>query len=252
MLHEWLRSAVAILGLGTAVAAAIVFMCEVISHRRHLYQAGQDHKRLLRLSKRLTGCIAELERALEEGVDFSDEGFVPDTVSGHMTYLFALRAEASDFQAYSRAHAIRIRWPHGYLAQRSPPARRCLAMYEALESAAKALGSASRTYDKAFIAAFRRPLSTESRRLPSRPLIMLTGKQAKSLVDLRAQFEEAMMIVVEHAARKARRILIVSACGWPIFRSEIPNVDDDPYRGEVRPLSRRGLGAEPALHPDAR
>ena len=252
MVHEWLRTAVAVLGLGTAVAAAVVLMCEVISHRRHLHQAEQDHKRLFRLSIRLAGCVAELERALEDGIEQPDEGFVPESVSGHMAYLFGLRGEASDFQAYSRVHAIRLRWPHGYLAQRSPPARRCLAAYDALESAAKALGSAGRTYDKAFMAAFRRPSSAASRRLPGRQLVMLTGKQAKSLVASRVHFEEAMMIALEHTARKGRRAPIVSACGWPIFRSEMPIVDCDLYRGEVRPLSRRGLGAEPAIHPDAR
>lgn len=250
-LQEWVPTALALIALCTAVAAGVVMAVERSVHRSHLAQAGRDHRRLHRLSTRLAGCVVELERKLEAGLPRSELGTVPDVVAGELVYLFALRDECDLFTTRVNSHAARLTWPHGYLQRRTLTARRCLAAHDAVAKAASAISDAVRVYEEGFIAAYKKRAGRPGHRAPAEPLLLLSSKRARAIISARGDFDEQMRLVATHTGNR-HPFLEHYRCTWPALRSELGSFEDDPYFGEIRPLSRQGFGSTPVLHPDAR
>lgn len=250
-LQEWVTTALALTALCTAVAAGAAMAVERSVHRSHLMQAEQDHRRLHRLSMRLAGCVVELERKLEAGLPRSEPGTVPDVVAGQLVYLFALRDECELFTTRVNSHAARLTWPHGHLQRRTLTARRCLAAHDAVARAASALRDAARVYEVGFIAAYEKRAGRPGHRAPAEPLLLLSSKRARDIVSAREVFDEQMRLVATHTGNR-HPFLEHYRCTWPALRSELGRFEDDPYFGEIQPLSRQGSGSTPVLHPDAR
>jgi len=250
-LQEWAATAIAVITLCGAAATGAALLVERSVHRSHLAQAGRDHRRLHRLSKRLAGCAVDLERMLEAGVSPTGSDTVPDSVAGHLVYLFGLRDESDLFVDRARSHGARLTWPHGYLRRRGLTARRCLAAHAALASAAEALSTAARAYEQDFVAAYKKLGGHPGHRTPAEPLLLLSMKRAHEIVAAREAFDEQMQLIATHTANR-HPFHEHYRCEWPAFRSELASFDGDPYGGEVQPLSREGFGPVPVLHPDAR
>lgn len=250
-LQEWVTTALALIALCTAAAAGVAMAVERSVHRFHLVQAEQDHRRLHRLSTRLAGCVVELERKLEAGLPRSEPGTVPDVVAGQLVYLFALRDECDLFTTRVNSHAARLTWPHGHLQRRTLTARRCLAAHDAVAKAAAALSDAARVYEEGFITANKKRAGHHSNRAPAEPLLLLSSKRSRDIVSAREVFDDQMRLICTHTGNR-QPFYEHYHCTWPALRSELDRFEDDPYCGEIRPLSRQGLGSAPVLHPDAR
>ena len=250
-LQEAVPTIVGVLGLCAAVAGWVALTFERAVHRSHLGQATQDHRRLHRLSARLAGCVVELERMLEDGLPVPGPGLLPDSVAGHMVYLFGLREECEDFRSRARSHNARISWPEAYLQRASLSARRCAAAQAALAQAADALGGAVRVYEEGFVVAHRERAGTGGDRAPAQPLLLLSDESVSEVIAHRKAFDEQMRLVAEHTHLR-HPFFEHYRCAWPALRSEMQGFGDDPYGGEVRPMGRQGFGPVPVLHPDAR
>lgn len=242
---------IGILGICATVAGWVALTFERAVHRPHLSQATQDHRRLHRLSARLAGCVVELERMLEDGLPVPGPGLLPDSVAGHMVYLFSLREECEDFRSRAQSHNARISWPQAYLRRASLNARRCAAAQAALAQAADALRGAARVYEEGFVVAHRERAGKGGGRAPAEPLLLLSDEQASEIIAHRKTFGEQMRLVATHI-RLRYPCFEHYRCTWPALSSEMRGFDDDPYRGETRPMGRQGFGPVPVLHPDAR
>ncbi len=251
--REWVELLAGVLAVVTTVAGGSVLLHELGVHRRHLQQAHQDHRRLHRLSARLAGCVFELEQSITAGAASSESTAIPDTVTGHLTYLYAIREESELFVQRARDHNSAITWTQTYLQRSSVTARRCGAAHTALAQAAIAIGLAARSYEEGTTAAIRRRAGTSTGPGPgpAEPIALVRRRRANALTAARGEFETQMQLVATHT-RNAHPGLLHYRCDWPVYTSELARLTDDPYRGEVRPVSRAGFGDAPVLHLDAR
>ena len=250
-LQDAVPTIVGIVGLCATAVAAAAWVFERAVHQSHLTQAEQDHRRLHRLSARLAGCVVELERMLEAGLPVPGPGLLPDSVAGHMVYLFGLRDECDEFRGRSQSHNARISWSRAYLQRASPSAQRCVAAQAALAESADSLGGAARVYEEGFVAAHRNQAGKGGDRAPAEPLLLLSDEQASAIIARRKIFDEQMRLVATHT-RLRHPYFAHYRCTWPALSSEMQGFGDDPYRGEARPMGRQGFGPVPVLHPDAR
>ena len=171
-LQDLVPTIVGIVALCALVATGVALASERVVHRPHLRQVEQDHRRLHRLSTRRAGCVVELERMLEGCFFIPGPGLLPDSVAGHMAYLFALRDECEMFRSRTGNHNSRISRPQAYLQRASVSAGRCAAAQAALAEAADALGSAARVYEEEFVVAHRKRAGEAGGRAPGEPLLV--------------------------------------------------------------------------------
>src|SRR4051812_42273198 len=101
-------------------------------HRSHLSQCVQDLQRHRRLDQRLIGCVNEMERILDGTPPQASDAEIPEELVGHARYLFGLRQEAADNAARLSRHAVRLRWPDGYLGKATLAGKRCEVAHGAL------------------------------------------------------------------------------------------------------------------------
>jgi hypothetical protein len=244
----------------TAVGAAIAVIATAVTmaversiHRWHLAQAIFDLQRFIRLDRRLCGCVTELTSLLAGGVAWEGREQLPGSLAGHAVYLYGIRDECDLFTSRAAAHGARLRWPIGSLGRAGLTARRCNAAQDALQKAALALQEAVRCYEIATIECYIRKEGVSASRSSqplSSPLYLLTAEQAQELVRLRRVHAEAMRLASEHLQRP-KRFVSTYRSPWPVLQSELPDLDEDPYSGEARPLSREVFGPTPILHIDA-
>lgn len=251
LLTDWATISVAVLGLGAALAGRAALVRNRVVHGGHLTQARLDQRRLLRLSNRLDGCVVDLERALQDGLVAGAAPMVPEVVSGHLVYLYGLRSETDLFTERSRAHRARLSWADTQRERVGTTAKRCAGAQEALADAADALRIAARTYEEGFVTALGRGDGHPQRPSSADPLVILPGKRMRALLDARVRFDTAMQLLAQYTGIR-HPYFDHYKCDWPVLTSELAAFGDDPYRGEVRPLSRVGFGDTPLLHPDAR
>lgn len=250
MVQEWVSTISQFGALCAAVAGLVALASEGFVHRAHLRQVEQEHRRVHRLSSRLAGCAVDLERMLEDGLPVSGPGLLPDSVAGHMAYLFALRDECEVIQNRTAIHNARISWMQSFREKVTVTSRRCAAARAALADSAGALSRAARVYEEGLVVAHRERAGEGGGRAPGEPMLLLSQKRAGELQTQRAMFDEQMRLVATHT--RAHQFLEHYRCEWPVWRSESQNVNGDPYRGEVRPMVHHGSGPVPVLHPDAR
>lgn len=250
-LQDAVATIIGIVGLCATAAAAVAWVFERTVHQSHLSQAEQDHRRLHRLSKRLAGCVVELERKLEAGLAVPGPGLLPDSVAGHMVYLFDLREDCADLRSRTQSHNARISWSRAYLQRASPSAQRCVAAQAALAESADALVGAARVYEEGFVVAHRERAGKGGSQAPAEPLLLLSDEQASDVIAHRKTFDDQMQLVATHTGMR-HPYFAHYRCTWPALSSEIQGFGDDPYRGETRPMGRQGFGPVPVLHPDAR
>jgi uncharacterized membrane protein len=248
---EWVTTIMGIGTLAAAVAGLVALAYERLVHRAHLRQAEQDHHRVHRLSNRLAGCAVDLERLLEGGLPVPGPGLLPDSVTGHMAYLFAIRDECEAIQSRTASHNARISWTRDFREKVAVTSRRCAAAHAAVAGSAGALSQAARVYEEGFVAAHSKRAGAGGGRAPGEPMLLLSQKRAETLRVQRAVFDGQMQLVATHT-RARHPLLEYYRCNWPVFRSESQSVDGDPYRGEVRPMGHHGFGPVPVLHPEAR
>lgn len=248
---EWMTTIMEIGAACAAVVGLVALAHERLVHRAHLRQVEQDHRRVHRLSNRLAGCAVELERMLEGGLPVPGPRLLPDSVAGHMAYLFALRDECEEVQSRAASHNARISWTNTFREKVTATSRRCSEARAALGGSAGALSRAARLYEEGFVAAHRKRAGKGGGRAPGEPMLLLSQRRAGEVLVQRAAFDEQMRLVATHT-RSRHPLLEHYRCAWPVLRSESQSVSGDPYRGEVRPLGRHGFGPVPVLHPDAR
>lgn len=247
----WVSTISQIGALCAAAAGLVALAYERLVHRPHLRQVEQEHHRVHRLSNRLAGCSVDLERKLEDGLPVPGPGLLPDSVAGHMAYLFALRDECEVIRTRTASHNARISWTQAFREKVTVTSRRCAAARAALANSAAALSQAARVYEEGFVAAHRARAGEGGGRAQGESMLLLSQKQAKELQTQRAMLDEQMRLVATHT-RAHHPFLEHYRCTWPVWRSESQNVNGDPYRGEVRPMGHHGFGPVPVLHPDAR
>ncbi|MEE6295335.1 hypothetical protein [Georgenia wangjunii] len=240
-----------LIALGGVLAGMVVLWHQHLTHRAHLQQAVQDHRRMHRLTTRLAGCVVELEQMLSAGLPSAGSGHLPEPVAGHMTYLFGLRDELDVIGSHAASHNARIGWAQTFLERASATARRCTASQSALDEAADALSGAARAYEEGFVAAYSKRRIGAAVRAPADPLLMLSEKRAKDISRKRVTFDEQMRLLATHINVRHPALRHYKTT-WPIWTSELGAFDGDPYRGEIRPIGHDGFGPVPVLHPDAR
>ena len=242
-------SAIALAG---SVAGAVMWVVSTLRHRRHISQCVQDLQRHRRLDMRLVGCVSEMEHILDAtAAQAPGEASVPEALVGHARYLFGLRQEAADLAVDLSRHAVRLRWPDGYLAKTTLAGRRCELAHGALVIALQALADATREYERGLATAVLCSGDGAQARAMSMPVRLLDDTAAVEV----AQLREVCTRALTHAAEACNLRFESSAVfdtKWPVRRSEVPGDGVDPYHGEIRPMGWRGFGPQPLLHVDAK
>lgn len=239
------------LTLGSAVAAAVMWILSTFRHRGHLAQCAQDLQRHHRLDQRLIGCVNEMERILDVAPPQASDAQIPEELVGHARYLFGLRREAADNAARLSRHAVRLRWPDGYLGKATMAGKRCEIAHGALSRAFQALGDATREYERGIATALLECGKIPDGRALSSPVRLLSEPAADEVARLREVCEQALTHTADACNLRFDSHAVFDT-KWPVRRSEILEVDMDLFRGEVKPLLWTGFGAQPLLHIDAR
>lgn len=234
-----------------AVVGALMWIVHTARHRRHLEQCVQDLQRQRRLDLRLVGCVTEMERMLDVLPAHTAEETVPEELAGHTRYLFGLRREAEDNAWQLSRHAVRLRWPDGYLARTTLAGKRCTLAHGALVTAFQALADATREYERGVAAALLRSGDGAQARALSMPLRMLDESSAAEVARLREVCERALTHAADACNLRVRSHTVFDTT-WPARRSEVLSGESDPYQGEIKPMSWTGFGPQPLLHVDAR
>lgn len=246
-----LATATGLIALGGLLTGTIALWQQHLTHRAHLQQVVQDHRRMHRLTTRLTGCVVELEQMLNAGLPAAGTGQLPEPVAGHMTYLFGLRDELDLIRSHATSHNARIGWAQTFLERASATAGRCQRAQSALIGATDALSGAARVYEEGFVAAYGKRRNVAAVRAESEPLLLLSRKRADNISCFRTAFDEHMRLLATHTNARHPALQHYKTT-WPIWTSELRAFDGDPYRGEIRPIGHDGFGPVPVLHPDAR
>lgn len=240
------------IALGAGAATAIMWAIQTVRHRAHLGQRVQDLQRHQRLSKRLIGCVIELERMLDDIPTSSSPGTVPERLAGHARFLYGLRREAGDNVIHLSRHAVRLRWPDVYLARTTLAGRRCELAHGALVTAFQSLSDAAREYEQGLVTALEGTRQDQVLAPPLKATLRLLDEtSADHVARLRETCERALIHAAD-ACNLGVRSHTVFDTTWPVRRSEVAAILGDPYQGEVRPLLWTGLGPQPLLHVDAR
>lgn len=248
---EPMETLLGLIAIAGAAAGALMWMVHTLRHRRHLEQCVQDLQRQRRLDLRLVGCVTEMERILDRLPAQSTEGTVPEELVGHTRYLFGLRREAEDNAWELSRHAVRLRWPDGYLGKATLAGKRCTLAHGALVTAFDALADATREYERGLPTALRRCGDGPEARSLSMPLRLLDDSSAAEVGRLREVSERALTHAADACNLRVRSHTVFDTT-WPARRSELPPTETDPYQGEVRPMSWTGFGPQPLVHVDAR
>lgn len=247
-----MSTVLSVIALAATVAGAFMWVVSTLRHRSHISQCAQDLQRHRRLDKRLIGCVSEMERILNTtAAQAPGDAAVPEELVGHARFLFGLRQEAADDAADLSRHAVRLRWPDGYLAKTTLAGRRCELAHGALVNAFQALADATREYERGLATALLCSGDGAESRAMSMPVRLLDDSAALEVARLR----EVCALALTHAADACNLRFESSAVfdtKWPVRRSEVPEVGVDPYHGETRPLGWQGLGPQPLLHVDAK
>lgn len=221
-------------------------------HRTHLSQCVQDLQRHHRLDKRLRGCVVEMEQILDllpsqEQRDFT----VPEQLVGHARYLFGLRQEAGDLAIDLARHAVRLQWSDAYLSKVTFTGKRCELAHGALVVAFQTLADAAREYERGLTMALLQSGDGASARAMSMPVRLLDDEAAAEVARLREECRKALTNAADACKLRFETSAIFEQ-KWPVRRSEFPDVGEDPYGGEIRPMGWAGFGPQPLLHVDAK
>lgn len=221
-------------------------------HRSHLNQCVQDLQRHGRLDNRLRGCVVEMEHILDvlPGQDPRDTT-VPEQLVGHARYLFGLRQEASDQPIELSRHAVRLQWSDAYLSKVTFTGKRCELAHGALVVAFQALADATREYERGLAMALLVSGDGAPARAPSMPVRLLDDDAAVEVARTREECRRALTNAAD-ACNLRFETSVIFEQKWPVRRSEVPDVGEDPYGGEVRPMGWTGFGPQPILHVDAK
>lgn len=240
-----------VVGLASTAVFAVMWACNTMRHRSHLDQCVHDLQRQRRLDRRLAGCVAELEQILDVLPASRRVGEVPEELVGHVHYLHSLRVEASDNVVRLSSHAVRLRWPDGYLSRATLAGKRCELAHGALVTAFRTLADSAREYERGLAAALQTCGDGPKLRAPTMPVRLLDEAAAEEVARLRETCDEALAHTAAATALRNEAFLLLEAT-WPVRRSETVALAADPYRGEIRPMGWQGFGAQPLLHVDAR
>jgi hypothetical protein len=249
--EETLNTVLGLIAIAGAVGGALMWSVHTVRHRRHLEQCVQDLQRQRRLDLRLVGCVVEMEHILDRLPAQPVDGTVPEDLVGHTRYLFGLRREAEDNAWELSRHAVRLRWPDGYLGKATLAGKRCTLAHGALVTAFQALADAAREYERGLPAALKMCGDGPEARSLSMPLRLLDDTSAAEVARLRAVCERALTHAADACNLRVRSHTVFDTI-WPARRSELPSTETDPYQGEVRPMSWSGFGPQPLVHVDAR
>jgi hypothetical protein len=246
-----LSTIAAAIGITSSAIFALMWACNTLRHRSHLNQCLQDLRRQRRLDRRLTGCVAEMELILDELPPSKGADQVPEELVGHAHYLHSVRVEASDNALRLGSHAVRLRWPDGYLSRATLASKRCELAHGALVTAFGTLADAAREYERGLAVALRHCDGGLELRAATMPVRLLDEAAAEEMARLRKTCDAALAHTAAASGIGNEAFLLLEAT-WPVRRSEAVALAADPYRGEIRPLGWRGFGAQPLLHVDAR
>lgn len=238
------------IGLASAILGALMWVVSTLRHRSHISQCVQDLQRHRRLDRKLIGCVNEIERALDE-LPGEEAGQIPEELVGHARFLLGVRREAKDNATELSRHAVRLRWPDGYLTKATLAGRRCELAHGALLRAYEALAAATREYERGMSDALLTSGDGANARDLSMPLRLLDESAAEEVARLREVCEHAMTHAADACNLRYGSAAIFDI-NWPVRRSELLDPDADPYQGEARPLGWAGFGPQPLLHVDAR
>jgi hypothetical protein len=170
---------------------------------------------------------------------------------GHYRYLYGIRQEATDNATNLGRHAVRLRWPDGYLGKATLAGKRCEVAHGALVNAFQAIADAAREYERGFATALLRSGDGPETRGVSRPVRLLDDSGVTEVEGLRRACELALTHAAD-ACNLQFQSPAVFETRWPVHRSEILDPDIDPYGGELTPMAWTGLGSQPLLNVDAR
>lgn len=238
-------------GIAGSVLALVMWAVHTVRHRRHLDQCVADLQRQRRLDLRLVGCVTELEQILDSLPPSSSGSEMPEEVVGHARFLYGLRVEARDNASNLSRHASQLRWPDGYIGKVTLSGERCRIAHGALIQAFESLERATREYERGLAAALRGSGDGGAARSLTMPVRLLDESSAIEVARLREACERALTQAAD-ACKLPVRSHIAFETKWPVRRSEVRLEKGDPYRGEVRPMSWSGFGAQPIVHVDAR
>jgi hypothetical protein len=239
------------LGLTSTALFALMWCWNTMRHRSHLHQCVADLQRQRRLDRRLTGCVVDMERILDELPTSESPGHVPEGLVGHVRYLNGLRVEASDNAIRLESHTVRLRWPDGYLSLMTLAGKRCELAHGALVNAFRTLADAAREYERGLAAALQTCGDGPQARALTMPVRLLDEEAASEVARLRDACDAALAHAAVATGLPDRTFLLLEA-NWPIRRSETVAAGPDPYDGEIRPMGWHGFGGQPLLHVDAR
>lgn len=239
------------LGLTSTGLFVLMWCLNTMRHRSHLRQCVADLQRHRRLDRRLTGCVVDIERILDELPASDSLGEVPEVLVGHMHYVNGLRVEAFDNAIRLESHAVRLRWPDGYLSRVTLAGKRCELAHGALITAFRTLAAAAREYERGLAAALQTCGDGPQARALTMPVRLLDEATASEVARLRDACGAALAHSTAATGLPDRTFLLWEAT-WPVRRSETVTAGPDPYDGELRPMGWRGFGGQPLLHVDAR
>ena len=143
-----METVITVVAFAGVLGGLFMWFVQTLRHRSHLAQCVQDLQRQRRLDRRLTGCVNEMERILDRTPRQTSDEQVPEELVGHAHFLFGLRREAADNALQLSRHAVRLRWPDGYLGKVTLAGRRCEVAHGALVTAFQALADATREYER--------------------------------------------------------------------------------------------------------
>jgi hypothetical protein len=238
-------------GLVATAVFAVMWFLDTLRHRSHLQQCGGDLRRQRRLDQRLAGCVADMERILDELPPSNSPHEVPEVLVGHVHYLNSLRVEASDNATRLGCHAVRLHWPDVYLSRLTVAGKRCQLAHGALITAFQTVADAAREYERGLAGALQGCGIGPEGRAPSMPVRLLNESAADEVARLREKCDVALAHTVAATRLRIEAFILLEAT-WPVRRSEAAALGADPYGGEIRPMGWRGCGGQPLLHVDAR
>ncbi len=192
-----------------------------------------------------------MEQILDELPPSKWAGDVPEELVGHVRYLNGLRVEASDNAVRLSSHAVRLRWPDGYLSRMTLAGKRCELAHGALVTAFRTLADAAREYERGLAAALQACGDGPEGRALTMPVRLLDEVAAEEVARLRDSCDAALAHTAAATGLRNEAFLLLEAT-WPVRRSDAANLAPDPYRGEIGPMGWRGFGSQPLLHVDAR
>ncbi len=188
-----MSTVLSVIALAGTVTGAFMWVVSTLRHRSHISQCAQDLQRHRRLDKRLIGCVSEMERILDTtAVQAPGVAAVPEELVGNARYLVGLRQEAADHAADLSRHAVRLRWPDGYLAKTTLAGRRCELAHGALVNAFQALADATREYERGLATALLFSGDGAEARTMSMPVRLLDDSAALEVARLREVCAQAL------------------------------------------------------------